>query len=334
MMNLIFLNSLEKKVGDDRVRNAQISISEEKGIWNVFWTEVVDDGKTVRDCVFEGYSWEEMLDSFRRHVHEKINEGFAPMVKDVLAGYSGSNRMQFQSLLQYYSDSHMNEDLYESLRQWRRDRATKDGKSLFIVATNVMLRIIATFIPQNREELQQIPGMSNRRLELYADEILHITTNVERATSFPLDWVSAQIDMADYIRWYEKEMQQKEQAQLVKQENRKKLLQSMQDGESITSLQKKLAIHRRELLFLIEELDKEGYDVIPWVEKELSEIQEEHLSQAWKAFQEQGDRLLKPVLAQVYPENNMTNKDLNRAYEWLRLLRLKFRKEKDLVVAT
>jgi hypothetical protein len=38
-MNVVFLNTLEKQVEEDRVKSAQVTIGEEQGVWNVFWSE-------------------------------------------------------------------------------------------------------------------------------------------------------------------------------------------------------------------------------------------------------------------------------------------------------
>jgi hypothetical protein len=81
--------------------------------------------------------------------------------------------------------------------------------------------------------------------------------------------------------------------------------------------------------FMVEELEREGYDMEPLVEAELASISEEDQIKAWNAFETEGDRYLKPVLHRIFAANEFKDKDLDRAYEWLRLLRLRFRKEKE-----
>lgn len=327
-MNLVFMNTLEKQLGDERVKSAQVSISEERGVWYVFWSEMLDDGQTVRDCLFEGFGWEEMLDSFRRLAQTKLNDGYIPLVRDAWEEVTMSNHAQRQSLLKYYSAGHANEELYKELRQWRKDRALQEGKSLFIVATNAMLGMTAAFIPHTPEELKQIPGWSSRRLEQYADDVLAITGRFARETVFPLDWVASQIDIVDFIRWQGQETELREQSVQSRQRRKDQALVLIREGRELTALQKKLAMHRKDVLELIEQLDQEGHDVTSLVDSELNSVPEDRLAAAWHSFEQEGDRYLKPVFNKVYPGDSLSGQELIRAYEWLRLLRLKFRRER------
>jgi hypothetical protein len=43
-------------------------------------------------------------------------------------------------------------------------------------------------------------------------------------------------------------------------------------------------------------------------------------------FTELGDKYLKPVLFKLYNEQQLKEKDVNKTYEWMRLVRLKHRK--------
>ena len=329
-MNLVFLNSLEKEAGDNRVRRAQVSICEDKGLWHVFWNETMDDGKERQDCWYEGQRWDEMIHHFRERVQEKIAEGYKPLMKDSLPSPNVAAGMNASALFQYYAEKHSNPHVYDALRGWRKERAIRDGKSPFIVATNSMLQMISAFLPYTLEELRQIPGWMKHKTDLYGEEIIAITKTAERRTGFPLDWVITKVDMEKFQHWLAGEIRRKNEAQRLKRQQKQKLLEAIGQGGELSVLQRELSLRRRDLLLMIEELDKEGYDIRPLIETELKTVSDGKLKLAWQAFEEEGDRYLKPVAQKVFANEQMDGQDLTRAYEWLRLLRLKYRKEKGL----
>jgi hypothetical protein len=77
----------------------------------------------------------------------------------------------------------------------------------------------------------------------------------------------------------------------------------------------------------VEELAKEGYDVDAIIDVELGGVDQEEQLQVEQLFKQLGDRYLKPVLFKLYDEQQLKEKDVNKTYEWMRLLRLKHRKQ-------
>ena len=76
-----------------------------------------------------------------------------------------------------------------------------------------------------------------------------------------------------------------------------------------------------------------AYDMDLLVEAELASVPEEEQIKAWNAFESEGDRYLKPVLQRMIGTEELKGKELDRAYEWLRLLRLRFaRRRKGLLL--
>jgi hypothetical protein len=329
-MNLVFLNSLEKMTEEDRVKTAQVSICEDKGNWHVFWNESQEDGRPVQESWFEGQPWEAMLEEFRRNIRQKLEDGYSPLIREPFQRYT-AERANFALLLQYYGDTRANEAVYEELRLWRRERAIKESKSAYIVATNSQLRMISSFLPQTIDELKQIPGMGKQRSDLYASDLLAITAKHVRQTSFPLDWVKLDVDESEYLQWLDKLEEDKENARQLRKQTKMKLLEGIANGVELAKLQQQLSLRRRDLLAMVEELDREGYDVQPLIDTELKSMPSEEREKAWSAFEEQGDRYLKPVMQLVYPEpTSLESSKVNMVYEWLRLLRLQFRREKGL----
>ena len=60
------------------------------------------------------------------------------------------------------------------LRQWRKERADKDGIPVFIVATNAHLDQVIIKQPQTLEALRQIDGFGKKKLEAYGRDILKL----------------------------------------------------------------------------------------------------------------------------------------------------------------
>ncbi|MEK3910691.1 HRDC domain-containing protein [Paenibacillus sp. FSL H7-0331] len=327
-MNLLFLNSLEKRVSEDRSVSAQVSIGESQGSWYVGWQETKPDGRQVQESWFEGHSWEDMLAAFRHNIFTKQCDGFQPllevaMLPEITALDRKTARIQ---LLAYYSEIHANEELYEKLRQWRLKQASRESKAPFLVATNRLLRMVSVYLPRTMEELKQLPGMGVNKSNAYGTELLSIIQDQERSTPFPLDWVEEQVNPAEFNGWLEQEKGRKRKLQENKQEIRSKLLEAITRGDGLDALREQTQLERRDLLLWIEELDKEGYDMEPYIEAILHDVPAEEQSLAWTAFEQKGDRYLKPILQAVYVPEALQGKELDRMYEWLRVLRMKFRR--------
>ena len=109
---------------------------------------------------------------------------------------------------------------------------------------------------------------------------------------------------------------------------KKRMLELISQGESLESLPQSMNLPRREVVLWSEELEAEGYDLDAFIDSELQHVPTAEQELAWRAFESEGDRYLKPVLKKMYNEEEIKGKDLDLTYEWLRLLRMRFRKEK------
>jgi hypothetical protein len=327
-MNLIFLNSLEKRLEENRVKTAQISICEQQGAWHVFWNETTKEGKLEQSSWFEGTQWDIMLQVFRDRLQEKIKEGYVPL----LEGYGEADRsMSIRSretqLLYYYSELNRNDQTYNLLRQWRREEATKEGRPVYIIASNRILDMLSALLPQSLDELKQIPGFGDNRTRTYGEAIIAITKNFPRETGFPLHWVAEMVNMQQFELWLGEQKRIRQQSEEAKLADKRKLLEAIAEGEDLSALEVKLSMKRRDILLAVEELAKEGYNVDAFVDMELGTVDPEEQLQVEQLFKQLGDRYLKPVLFQLYDEQQLKEKDVNKTYEWMRLLRLKHRKQ-------
>jgi DNA helicase-2/ATP-dependent DNA helicase PcrA len=66
------------------------------------------------------------------------------------------------------------EELFESLRSWRKEQADAQSVPAFVVFSDATLEALAEVKPQDRQSLQSINGIGKAKLEKYADELLEL----------------------------------------------------------------------------------------------------------------------------------------------------------------
>ncbi|MEF3304737.1 HRDC domain-containing protein [Paenibacillus sp. GYB003] len=325
-MNLVFLNRFEKEGEQEGVVTAQLSIAEEFGEWHVWWHEPGKTGIPAQESWYKGTEWEQMIAEFRARLSEKRQAGYRPLV-EFAAGreQASAGRAAFLRKLDYYAEQHADDALFEALRRWRNGQAANEGKSAFIVASNRLLKLVSAFKPQTMDELLQIPGFGEYKAGLYGQDLLALTAAVDRQTAFPLDWVEEAVDGAAAEQWAKDKQEERRNGATSKRELKRKLLEAIRAGKTLDEMEPLFAASRRELVTCIEELDKEGYDLEPLIAAELETVPPQLVEQAWSAFAKTGGRYLRPILQKLYDEKKLDEKALSRAYEWLRLLRIRYR---------
>ena len=68
----------------------------------------------------------------------------------------------------------LNKDLFNILRNWRKDRAFKEGIKPYIIFSDSTLIQISNVVPKNKEELLSIRGMGEKKYEKFGEELLNI----------------------------------------------------------------------------------------------------------------------------------------------------------------
>ena len=68
----------------------------------------------------------------------------------------------------------LNKDLFDSLRLWRKERASKDGIKPYIIFSDSTLIEITNKHPKNKDELLSIRGMGEKKFEKYGEELLSL----------------------------------------------------------------------------------------------------------------------------------------------------------------
>lgn len=331
-MNLVFLSSFEKTAEDTGViSSAQVGIAEEAGEWRVWWHESGEEEEqsAERESWYAGSAWDDMLAEFRLRIAVKRLAGYRPLV-ELPAGSEPASaaRVAFIRKLEYYGEQHADPELYETLRRWRNGQAASEGKSPFIIASNRLLKMVSAFKPYTLEELRQIPGFGEQRVGLYGEGILAATSETSRSTTFPLDWVDGAIDEEETEQWVRQRLEQRRKDGSAKSEAKLKLKEAIAAGMTLGELEPMFSLSRRELVTRIEELDKEGCELEPLLAAELGQVPQTLLDRAWREFAVAGDRFLRPVLQRIYDVKTLDEAALGRAYEWLRLLRIRFRNTK------
>ncbi|MDT3425058.1 hypothetical protein J2Z22_000571 [Paenibacillus forsythiae] len=327
-MQIVFMNRLSKHSGGSAGDFAQLWIGEEEGVWRVGWRDCGEAPESAGSLWYEGSSWNEMLGVYRHELAAKMGEGYRPLIDGVFheeAAVTGRNQEQMK--LQYYSELHGNETVYEELCAWRRKRSSLERKAPYLLASNRLLRLLSAYLPRSVEELLQIPGVGEAKAEQYGPEILAVTSAVERSHTFPLNWVSEEIDDGFFTSWLYKQREMKYKKQLDRLRQRRELLQGIADGCGLEELKARSHLSRREILEAAEELEKDGYMVDPLIQRELEDMPSGEQEAVWNAYRELGDVFLKPVLHKVYGEEAARAAGLDMRYERLRLIRIRYRRE-------
>ena len=64
------------------------------------------------------------------------------------------------------------EELFERLREWRKERAAEESVPAFVVFTDATLQLIAEHRPPTPEALLRISGIGRSKLERYGEDVL------------------------------------------------------------------------------------------------------------------------------------------------------------------
>ncbi|MEJ8306873.1 HRDC domain-containing protein [Saccharibacillus sacchari] len=337
-MTIVFLNRMEIE-REHEVGGAQVWIEEEGGLWTCGWSEQDNGSRNTqeREAWYEGDMWNEMLAVYRHKLAAKLAEGYRPIIRDTFQEFLESGqRGRYTQKLICYSELRADEELYARLAAWRRVRATEEHRAPYLIATNRALRLIGTFLPQTLEELRELPGIGESTVTRYGEAILEHTRPIERKHSFPLDWVEHRLDEEEFEAWTYKSKERKFKREAERVRANRLLLESTIPGSaciSLTQISQDSGLERRELIEMMESLEKNGYSLEAIIEHEIQLVPQEQQSAIKQAYIELGDTFLKPVLKKVYGEEPPSEPGQDILYEQLRLLRIRYRREAERTAA-
>lgn len=64
------------------------------------------------------------------------------------------------------------EELFERLRDWRKERAGEESVPAFVIFTDATLQLIAEHRPTTPEAMLKISGIGRSKLDKYGDDVL------------------------------------------------------------------------------------------------------------------------------------------------------------------
>lgn len=134
----------------------------------------------------------------------------------------------------------------QALRQWRNQQAACEEVRPTAVLSNRSLRSLATFLPQNKEELENCPGIGEVKREYYGDVLLSICTTYTRQFKTPLPHILPKYKLKDDE---EKRFLPYRGKRIAVQDERKLRKKALQIGET--------GIHIEELEWLSKVDDRE-----------------------------------------------------------------------------
>lgn len=317
----------KRDLGDESRQHSTfglVTAGEDEGKWIVLWEP---DGQPS-EVWFEGTIWAEMRAAMRRGMARLLHSGYRLAIGFVPEADIHERRMKERNeWIACYADLYARSEVYEQLAKWRRDIASKLRRAPYWIATNRMLRMVSALLPQTLEELKQLPGFGEAKLSAYGEDIIAIAKQFERATTFPLDWISTVVSEEEFAKWVYSEWESKQNQELSKLTDRRVLLEGLQQSMSIEQLMERLQVDRRELIMRIETVEREGYNVNELAESELHSMQDEQRAAIELAFEELGDEYLKPIYVRAFGEAALEGSyaEVQTNYERIRLLRLLYR---------
>ncbi|MFC7681130.1 HRDC domain-containing protein [Paenibacillus sp. GCM10028914] len=327
-MQIVFMNQMSRTNESSEENTAQVWIGEEEGVWHLGWRDFEADGYTKDEDWYSGSSWSELLCVYRHRLSMKLSEGYRPVIEGIFhEPEDAKGRNHAAQKLQCYSELYGSEALYTELCAWRRRKAAAGRKAPYFIASNRVLRLISAFVPQTVEELLQLPGIGANKAAEHGDEWIEMTIRLERTTSFPLDWVFSELKEDEFLSWLYKQKEHKYKQELEEFRMGRVMLMGIAEGLSLDQLAEKTSMSRRELVEQMEVLEKEGYDMELLIRLELESLPETEHSAIWKAFEDLGDTFLKPVMQRVYGQEPAAQGGMERLYERLRLIRIRFRRQ-------
>lgn len=367
-MQIVFLNRMSRIEGMYE-SSGQVFIGEFQGTWTAGWRDIgnvsnnanvtvntstvagtststntnTSTSESTSDSVdgsanashdqtiwYEGVSWEELLAAFRHGVAVKMKEGYRPIIDGMLETPMWEREPSLHLLAQCYADHvQANDELEATLKQWRKSKSAEEKRSAFYIATNRELHMLAVFLPRTPGELEQIPGFGKLKTEKYGAELCAMLQDAPRQHSFPLTWVAQSVDAGQFAEWMFRIKEEKYGRELAVVREKKMLLTAIREGKSLMEMESELQISRRKLIEWLERLDEEGYDVLPIIESELMTLPPEEWDQASEAMAQLGDRYLKPLLRKLYGEAEVGQPDLEQRYMKLRMMRIRFRRQRQ-----
>ncbi len=70
-----------------------------------------------------------------------------------------------------YNTDSPNPELYDNIKQWRDDICNESGMAIYMIASHVTMKDIATYLPKTKRDLLLIAGFGKAKVEKYGEDI-------------------------------------------------------------------------------------------------------------------------------------------------------------------
>ncbi|MDB5084573.1 MAG: aldolase [Bacilli bacterium] len=201
--DLIYLSTF--KDAQDHFGFSRIVVTREQDQWFTVVEKQEPSQPPQVQVKYSGSNGSHAVQTAELVLREKLLAGAEPMVPfgthfhPTIPVFSSNKLYRYK--LYVYSDMHNNNELFTILRRWRRKEAARARMAPYLIASDRLLYLLAAFVPLNEMELIQLPGIADKKLELYGDTLLAILQNFPQRESFPLDWVAQQVSDVEAIEW-------------------------------------------------------------------------------------------------------------------------------------
>jgi len=323
-MKLMYLETFRQveQVSQVAALEAQLLISEEDNGWQLMWTNIDERSSEQVEVWYEGESWTALQEHFFVHLYVKLEQGFAPLY--ALHQHGEERELNSKNdILQYYSEEHYDQILFEQLREWRKKESLKRKVPLYVIATNMMLKQLSTFIPYTNEELASITGLGAQRIQEYGTAILELTNAIPRTTCFPLSWVTEQCDELAYRRWKLMNSLSRQRIKGTRQALNIKLIEMVNANVRLVDISDQLRLSTYQVLRMLEQSIGQGEveGMIAWIQAEKEGIPDEQYDIICGVYEKSDTSYLKPIMEEVKSLIDSSIKE-EQIYDRLHILKL------------
>ena len=145
--------------------------------------------ETFNDTALQAFIKDKEVISIRDHFFEQLGIPYLTLVviyrlspvADAVSPGSSEKVKPDESWKELLTEAEM--PLFNTLRNWRNERAKRDGIPPYIILTNRQLAVIVKARPESVAQLGEIEGIGTAKLEHYGKEIASLLSSRQPATT-------------------------------------------------------------------------------------------------------------------------------------------------------
>jgi hypothetical protein len=138
-------------------------------------TKIIEEIQDIADklkttCTNKLQKLIDLANTYERKLNEKITDAFQEIEKAEIKPDETKHIVPVEDTTLTPTE----EELYESLRRWRNNQATKEGLAPYMIAHNSWLKQMAKMCVKTKGDLLHVKGFGEKRAEKYGDDILKV----------------------------------------------------------------------------------------------------------------------------------------------------------------